>query len=63
MRRHSYAGACVSLRTGCMVGLAKRRSIDAPGGWLTSVTLLPGTTSVTLPSGRSIPMHPQRLCT
>ena len=60
MRRHSYAGACVGLHTGYMVGLAKRRSIDAPGGWQTSVTPRRGNTSGTLPSGRSIPMHPRR---
>ena len=58
-----YAGACVSLRTGCVVGLVKRRSIDAPGGWQTSVTPQPETTSGTLPLGRSRPMHPRRMCT
>ena len=63
MQRHSYAGACVSLRMGCMVGLVRRRSIDGPGGWLTSVTPQPETTSGTLPLGRFIPMHPRRLCT
>ena len=63
MRRHSYAGACVSLRTDCMVGLVRRHRIDAPGGWQISVTPQPETTSGTLPLGRSIPMHPRRLCT
>ena len=63
MRRHSYAGACISLRTGCMVGHAKRCSIDAPGWWQTSVSPQPGNTSGTLPLGRSTPMNPQRLRT
>ena len=63
MRRHLCAGACVSLRTGCMVGLVRRRSIYGPGGWLTFVTPQPETTSDTLPLGRFIPMHPRRLCT
>ena len=63
MRRLLYAGACVSLRTGYMVGLVRRRSIDGPGGWLTSVTPQPETTSGTLPQGRFTPMHPRRLCT
>ena len=63
MRRLSYAGACVSLRTGCMVGLVRRRSIDGPGGWLTSGTPQPETTSGTLPLGRLVPMHPRQLCT
>ena len=54
MRRHSYAGAFVSLRTGCMAGLVKRRSIDAQGGWQTSITPQPETTSGTLPLGRFI---------
>ena len=63
MHRHSYAGPYLSLRTGCMVGLAKRRSMYGPGGWQTSVTPQPGTTSGTLPLGRSIPMHPPRSCT
>ena len=62
MRRLSYAGACASPRTGCMVGLVRRRSIDAPGGWQTSVTPQPETTYGTLPLGRFIPMHPRRLC-
>ena len=63
MRRHSYAGACVSLCTGCMVGLVRRRIIDGPSGWLTAVTPQPETTSGTLPLGRFIPMHLWRLCT
>ena len=65
MRRHSYAGAWVSLRMGCMIGLVRRRSIciDGPGGWLTSITPQPETTSGTLPLGRFIRMHPRRLCT
>ena len=63
MRRHSYAGACVSPRMGCMVGLVRRRSIDALGGWQTSVTAQLETTSGTLPLGRFIPMHPRQLCT
>ena len=46
-----------------MVGLAKRRSIDAPGWRQTSVSPLRGNTSGSMPSGRSIRMHPQRLCT
>ena len=54
VRWHSYAGACVSLHTGYTVGLAKRCSIDAPGGWQTPRR---GNTSGTLPSGRSVPMH------
>ena len=49
MRWYSYAGACVSLRTGCMVGLVRQRSIAGLGGWLTSVTPQPETTSGTLP--------------
>ena len=63
MRRLSYAGACVSLRTGCMVGLVRQRSIAGVGGWLTSVTPQPENTSGTLPLDRFIPMHPRRLCT
>ena len=56
MRRLSYAGACVSLRTGCMVGLVRRRSVDGPGGWLTSVTPQPESTSGHLwhPAARSV---------
>ena len=55
MRRLLYAGACVSLRMACMVGLVRHRSIDGLGGWLTSVTPQPETrwaTSGTLPLGR-----------
>ena len=63
MRRLMYVVACVSLRTECMVGLVRQRSIDGPGGWLTSVTPQPETTSGTLPLGRFIPMHPRRWCT
>ena len=63
MRRLLYAGACVSLRTDCTVGLVRQRSIAGPGGCLTSVTPQPETTSGTLPLGRFIPMHPRRLCT
>ena len=58
MRRLLYAGACISLRMACMVGLVRQRSIDGLGGWLTSVTPQPDTTSGTLPLGRFIPMHP-----
>ena len=63
VRRHSYAGAPLSLSTSCMVCLAERRSIGPPGGWQTSITPQPGTTSGTVPSGRSIPMHPRQLST
>ena len=34
MRRLLYAGACVSLRMACMVGLVRHRSIDGLGGCL-----------------------------
>ena len=63
MRRLLYAGACVSLRTDCMVGLVRQRSIDGLGGWLTFVTPQPETTSGTLLLGRFTPMYPRRLCT
>ena len=51
-----------SRHTGYVFGLARRRSSSAPGGQLTSATRR-GNTSGTLPSGRSIPMRPRRLCT
>ena len=63
MRRLLYAGACVSLRIACMVGFVRHRSIDDLGGWLTSVTPQPETTSGTLPLGRFIPMRRRRLYT
>ena len=63
MHGHSYTWACVSLRTDCMVGLVRQRSIDGLGGWMTSVNPQPETTSCTLPLGRFIPMHPRRLRT
>ena len=69
MRQQPYAGACVSLRTNCMVGLVRRRSIDAAGTSLFCNYVgdlrnpQPETTSGTLPLGRYIPMHPRRLCT
>ena len=63
MRRLLYAGACVSLRMACMVGLVRHRSIDDLGGWLTSVTPQPGTISGTLPLGQFIRMRPRRLYT
>ena len=63
MQRLLYAGACVSLRTDCMVSLVRQRSIAGLGGWLTSVTPQPQTTSGTLPLGRFTPMHPRRFCT
>ena len=63
MRRLLYAGASVSLRMACMVGLVRHRSIDGLGGWLTSVTPQPETISGTLPLGRFIPMRPRRLYT
>ena len=62
MRRLLNAGACVSLRMACMVGLVRHRSIDG-GGWLTSVIPQPETTSGTLPLGRFITMRPRRLYT
>ena len=63
MRRLLCAGACVSLRMACMVGLVRHRSIDGLGGWLTSITPQPETISGTLPQGRSIPIRPRRLYT
>ena len=63
MRRHAYAGACVSRHTGYMVGLAQKRNSNAPGGLPTSVGPQRGNTSGTLPSGWFIPMRPRRLCT
>ena len=63
MRRLLYAGACISLRTECMVGLVRQHSIAGLGGRLTSVTPQPETTFGALPLGRFIPMHPRRLST
>ena len=63
VRRLLYAGACVSLRMDCVLGLVRQRSIDGPGGWLTSVTPHPETTSGTLALDRFIPIHPRRSCT
>ena len=57
MRRLLYAGAYVSLRMACMVGLVRHRSINGLGGWLTSVTPQPETTSGTLAQCRFIPMR------
>ena len=63
MRRLLHAGACISIRTDCMFGLVRQRSIDGLGGWLTTVTPQPESTSGSLPLGRFIPMHPRRLYT